>query len=143
MEDSRPPTLTVITGERALSSQCTARSKQTGLQCRKSAIPGGAVCRFHGGAAPQVQAAALERLRTTRDLALAKLEESLADLDGFDPRVLLDIVTRLTDKVELLEGRATERTESKAEVDVRQARVEFTAKLEDLRQRAELIESLL
>jgi hypothetical protein len=153
MEDrTKPTTLTLVSSdgdgvesqvERALSSQCSARSKQTGLQCRRRSIPGGSVCHIHGGAAPQVQAVALERLRATRDLALTKLEESLADLDGFDPRVLLDIVTRLTDKVELLEGRATERTESRSEVDVREARVQFTARLEDLRQRAELVESLL
>ena len=36
------------------TTRCTAHSKQTGAQCKNPAIPGGTVCRFHGGAAPQV-----------------------------------------------------------------------------------------
>jgi hypothetical protein len=43
--------------------QCAARSKQTGQQCKHLAIPGGTVCRVHGGSAPQVQAVALRRLQ--------------------------------------------------------------------------------
>lgn len=35
-------------------SQCTARSKQTGEQCKRL-VRGGGVCRWHGGAAPQVE----------------------------------------------------------------------------------------
>lgn len=36
-------------------------SKQTGEQCRQRPVRGGTVCRFHGGKAPQVQAAAEQR----------------------------------------------------------------------------------
>jgi hypothetical protein len=32
--------------------QCKAKSKQSGKQCRKAAVPGMEVCRFHGGATP-------------------------------------------------------------------------------------------
>lgn len=41
--------------------RCSARSKQTGEQCRQRPIPGGTVCRFHGGSAPAVRAAAEQR----------------------------------------------------------------------------------
>lgn len=42
--------------------RCSARSKTTGKTCTRPAIRGGMVCRYHGGAAPQVQAKARERL---------------------------------------------------------------------------------
>lgn len=41
---------------------CTATAKSTGLPCQRPATPGAAVCRFHGGAAPQVRAKAQLRL---------------------------------------------------------------------------------
>src|SRR5678815_3339662 len=53
--------------------KCRARSKRSGKQCQKSPIPGGAVCRMHGGAAPQVKQAALERLMQYQDRALDRL----------------------------------------------------------------------
>jgi len=34
---------------------CKATSKQSGARCKRYAIPGGSVCHYHGGAAPQVQ----------------------------------------------------------------------------------------
>jgi hypothetical protein len=43
--------------------RCTAHSRQTGKRCKNASIPGGRVCRYHGGAAPQVQKKANERLR--------------------------------------------------------------------------------
>jgi hypothetical protein len=46
---------------KAISVQCTAVSKQTGNQCKAKAIPGGTVCRWHGGAAQQVKAKAAVR----------------------------------------------------------------------------------
>jgi len=42
-------------------TQCTGTVKSTGARCKKSAIEGGTVCRFHGGAAPQVKAKAAVR----------------------------------------------------------------------------------
>jgi hypothetical protein len=46
---------------KAISVQCTAISKQTKQQCKAKAIPGGTVCRWHGGAAGQVKAKAAVR----------------------------------------------------------------------------------
>lgn len=42
--------------------RCRARSKASGEQCKRGAIPGGHVCSKHGGSAPQVKAKAAERL---------------------------------------------------------------------------------
>ena len=57
----------------AKASQCTA-IKTTGNRCTRPAIPGGSVCRYHGGAAPQVKAGAAARLRAMVDPALGVLE---------------------------------------------------------------------
>lgn len=38
--------------------KCTARSSKTGLPCGNWPIPGSTVCRYHGGSAPRVKAAA-------------------------------------------------------------------------------------
>lgn len=43
-------------------SRCTAHAKHSGERCKRTAIPGSTVCHYHGGKAPQVQAAALKRL---------------------------------------------------------------------------------
>lgn len=42
--------------------RCTAKSKTTGERCKNPPIPGGTVCRYHGGAAPQVVAASARRV---------------------------------------------------------------------------------
>ena len=44
------------------STQCTATAKSTGLPCQRPPVPGATVCRFHGGAAPQVRKKATLRL---------------------------------------------------------------------------------
>jgi len=104
-----------------------------GKECQLPVIAMGAtVCRVHGGAAPQVRTAAIERLRDARDSALDRLVENLKVRGrDLDPRTLLDIVTRLTDKVELLEGRATARTET-AEFNLTEIRATFSHKLDEL-----------
>lgn len=43
--------------------QCSAISKHTKQRCTKWALKGGTVCRSHGGAAPQVRAAAQRNLQ--------------------------------------------------------------------------------
>lgn len=101
----------------ALSSvRCVASSKQTGNRCSKTAIPGGTVCRFHGGAAPQVRQAALNRISQARDLALERLIEQLAPQDNplfqVEVKDLLAVVDKLTSKVQLLSGEATSREET-------------------------------
>lgn len=90
--------------------QCRATSKQAGRQCKRGAIPGGLVCKMHGGGAPQVQKKAAERLAEARDRALGLLNELLAD-GKVDARTALDAVVKLTEKVETLEGRASDRVE--------------------------------
>jgi hypothetical protein len=45
----------------ALSVRCSAISKHSGEQCKRKAIPGGTVCRYHGGNAKQVKAKAAIR----------------------------------------------------------------------------------
>lgn len=68
-------------------AQCTATNRQ-GSQCGKSAIPGGEVCRLHGGAAPQTMAKA--RLR----LAEQEAAKVLADLGAEDlDRHPLEVLT--------------------------------------------------
>lgn len=49
------------------AGRCRGHSTRTGERCRKSAIAGSTVCRFHGGAAPQVKAAARARLENAAD----------------------------------------------------------------------------
>lgn len=58
--------------------QCTAKAKSTGKRCEQSAIRGGTVCWKHGGAAPQVKAAAERRLATLVDPAINALAKILA-----------------------------------------------------------------
>lgn len=41
---------------------CTGTSKQTKERCGNPPIPGCTVCKFHGGAAPQVKAAGVRRM---------------------------------------------------------------------------------
>ena len=71
-------------------NRCRATSNGTGERCRKAAIRGATVCRFHGGAAPQVRAAAKRRLaeeesqtaamRMLRQLG-AEVPEDVAPID--------------------------------------------------------------
>src|SRR6266699_432934 len=62
--------------------QCTAHAKHSGLRCKYRAIPGGRVCRFHGGGAPQVKEKALDRLRALQDPAIDRMAK-LIDQEQF------------------------------------------------------------
>lgn len=55
-------------------SQCKATNNR-GERCKRAPIPGGTVCRYHGGAAPQVKAKAEQRLLRLQVPAIARLEE--------------------------------------------------------------------
>jgi hypothetical protein len=57
-------------------AQCTAHAKSGG-QCKNGSIPGGFVCRFHGGGAPQVKQKARERLAALVDPSITKLSKLL------------------------------------------------------------------
>jgi hypothetical protein len=58
--------------------KCSARAKSSGQPCQRPAIHGGTVCRFHGGAAPQVKLAAMERLRALQNPAIDRLAKLIA-----------------------------------------------------------------
>ncbi len=64
-----------------MSQHCSARSKQKGKQCGHWAIPGGTVCRYHGGLAPQVEAKAKERLSALFPRSVTVLSELLEKID--------------------------------------------------------------
>ena len=57
--------------------QCTGVSKTTGERCGRAPIPGGTVCRLHGGNAPQVLRAARDRLLALVDPAMDALLRAL------------------------------------------------------------------
>ncbi len=61
--------------------RCSARARSTGEQCRQPAIRGGTVCRYHGGAAPQVRRSAKQRLAELAEPAVAALSVALESGD--------------------------------------------------------------
>lgn len=78
-------------------AQCTATSKTSNKQCTKLAIAGGTVCRFHGGAAPQVIAAAKLRLAELIDPSigvLARLVKKKGKLTGLQFAAARDVLDR-------------------------------------------------
>jgi hypothetical protein len=54
-------------------AQCKAHTSNGTRQCKNPSIPGGVVCRYHGGGAPQVKQAARERLLALVDPAIGAL----------------------------------------------------------------------
>lgn len=70
-----------FTNERAIAiprPKCRATNRQ-GNPCGNSAIPGGAVCRRHGGSAPQVRDKARIRLIAMIEPALNVLSDVMGD----------------------------------------------------------------
>lgn len=67
-----------------LKPRCHAHNRQ-GEQCGLISVPGAKVCRMHGGMAPQVQAAAGERIKALAPRAVDVIE---ALLDAEDPGML-------------------------------------------------------
>lgn len=86
--------------------RCKARSSRTGEPCKRYPIQGATVCRTHGGAAPQVQRKARERLEALVPKAISRLD-SLIDRDEF-PTVQFQASKAV---IEFAEGRAKERVE--------------------------------
>lgn len=84
-----------MTKKKPAARKCSAKSKQSGKPCKQPAIPGGTVCRFHGGSAPQVIRSAKERLAALVDPAiarLAKLLKSKKDVAAY--RAVKDVLDR-------------------------------------------------
>lgn len=76
--------------------KCKAHSSRTGLPCKRWAIKGATVCRHHGGAAPQVQAKAEQRLRAMVDPMLDKLHTLAMQTDNL--KVASDCVRDALDR---------------------------------------------
>lgn len=64
-----------------MKARCTATNRR-GQRCGKPPIPGGTVCRMHGGAAPQVKQKAMERLMALQNPAIDRLSK-LIDQEAF------------------------------------------------------------
>lgn len=93
--------------------RCRAHSSRTGEPCRRQAIRGATVCRTHGGAAPQVQAKAKERLAALAPKAI-RVMDNLLERDQF-PTVQFQ-ASRFVIEQEV--GKALERTESQVDGDI-------------------------
>jgi hypothetical protein len=65
------------------SRQCTAKSR-TGNRCKRYAVRGMTVCRFHGGAAPQVKKAAERRLAEQAAIEAVKTYGLPVDISPVD-----------------------------------------------------------
>ena len=76
--------------------RCTAHSSRTGDPCKKAAIKGHNVCRYHGGAAPQIKQAARTRLENAADLMAKQLLgiALTADSDGVKLAAIRDALDR-------------------------------------------------
>ena len=61
-------------------SRCTATAKSTGERCQRPSVKGAEVCYQHGGAAPQVQKKAQERLDEMADATTADIQQDIEDL---------------------------------------------------------------
>jgi hypothetical protein len=96
-----------IEGIDPLEGKCKATNRQ-GKRCGKYAIPGGTVCRMHGGAAPQVKNKAEERLRALEMPAIDRMAK-LINQDEF-PSVAYQASKDVLDR---LRGRATEFIDAK------------------------------
>lgn len=107
--DSAGPGLLLLVGPDPMSApdpmsvspkvRCQAKSKQTKKPCGRTAIAGGTVCRYHGGAAPQVQKAAAVRLAALTDPAIGVLEAFLGPRKKGDVPIEDDLAFRVAKDV--------------------------------------------
>ena len=87
--------------------RCSASSKRTGKPCTNPAMKGGAVCRMHGGKAPQVMASSAFRVMEAYKALQPKavfVVEKLLDRDEY-PTVQIAAVREVMDRTE---GKPTE-----------------------------------
>lgn len=112
-----------------MAPRCSAMSKQTKEQCKQRPVPGSTVCRFHGGAAPQVKAAAEQRqVEAAADASLRKLWVGLEQaVPVKDPVASME---RLAGALEQLVDEAGDRVSKLTQVaggkDLTQLRAEVT-----------------
>lgn len=86
-----------MSSENPMPGKCSATAR-SGRPCAQPAVPGATVCRFHGGSAPQVAAAAAGRVaeQTSKDLALKAVADWTTDMVPLDPGDVLLKVTHVT-----------------------------------------------
>lgn len=87
-------------------TRCTATSKATGQPCGNLAIPGGTVCRFHGGSSKKVKAAAARRLALGE--AKGELERLGVPIDVEPAEAMLAMVAEAAGNVAFLRRRVQE-----------------------------------
>jgi hypothetical protein len=78
---------------------CTAR-RRNGEPCKNAAMNGSAVCRMHGGAAPQVRRRAAQRILEASDQAAYRLVQMMQD-KSLPPAVQLAAARDLLDRANL------------------------------------------
>lgn len=91
--------LPVVVYDGIARTVCKARAKSTGQRCTKKAIEGATVCRVHGGAAPQVRAAAAKRIGLAQAFVSGDRRpawEILADALHAADTLMLDARVKLT-----------------------------------------------
>lgn len=69
-----------------LPRQCSATSRRSGERCKNAPIPGGTVCKFHGGGAPAVKQKAALRLAQLVDPAIATLGREMVKAEKSSDR---------------------------------------------------------
>ncbi|MDO3397973.1 hypothetical protein QWJ41_19780 [Nocardioides sp. SOB44] len=103
-----------VPGSKNPERRCKATVFSTGLRCKRAAIKGGTVCTSHGGAAPQVQKSAKERLLELADPAIAALSKIVRDEDT-DDAVRLRAALGVLDRIGYGPGQTIEVSTSKWE----------------------------
>jgi hypothetical protein len=88
-----------------LEGFCRAKSKRSGVGCRRRVVPGALVCAMHGGKAPQVQAKALERLMALQHPAIDTLSFLMEQKSTFPSTAY----AAARDGLDRTEGKAVER----------------------------------
>ncbi|MER2142164.1 MAG: hypothetical protein ABS888_00105 [Eubacteriales bacterium] len=95
--------------------KCRGKSRQTKEPCKLDAIPGGVVCRHHGGSAPQVKEAAARRVATI--VAEKEAAAAIAHV-GLEPvQDPLQALGKLTQSVEVMMESLGRRVNSLDEID--------------------------
>lgn len=95
--------------------RCSAHSRTSGRQCGQRAILGGTVCHYHGGAAPQVKAKALDRLMALQHPAIDTLEYLMEQRQTFPSTAY----AAARDVLDRTEGKAIERQQQEVKAEVR------------------------
>lgn len=112
--------------------RCRATSSTTGNPCGRWSIPGGTVCKHHGGAAGQVRRKAALRLLELVEPAIARLKEEMDTAEKSADR--LRAADSILDRAGVVRGVA---------VDVDTARALLIRRLMELRGEPDVVEGVL